>query len=64
MERHGEEVELTETEASAGSRPRVMRYVLAISLTLAIIILSLVWMNGAWVFSDENPGAGAGSTNS
>ena len=60
MERHGEEVELTETEASGGSQPHIVRYMLGISLALAIIILSLVWLSGAFVFSGENPGATAG----
>lgn len=66
MERHGEEVELTETEASGGTQPHIVRYVLAISLALAIIILSLVWMSGAFDFSGDNPEAtaGQGSTKS
>lgn len=66
MERHGDEVELTETEASGGSQPHIVRYMLGISLALAIIILTLVWLSGAFFFSDENPGvtAGQGSTKS
>ncbi len=44
MERHGEEVELTTTEARAGATPHIVRYVLAISLALAIIAMTLVWV--------------------
>ena len=47
MERHGEEVEVTTTEARGGSTPHIVRYVLAISLLLAIGALSLVWITGA-----------------
>ena len=47
MERHGEEVEVTTTEARGGSTPHIVRYVLAISLLLAIGALSIVWMTGA-----------------
>lgn len=44
MERHGEEVELTATEARGASTTHVMRYVLGISLALAIIAMTLVWV--------------------
>lgn len=47
MERHGDEVEVTTTEARGGSTPHIVRYVLAISLLLAIVALSLVWISGA-----------------
>lgn len=47
MERIGDEVHVTTTEASGGSRPHIVRYVLFISLLLAIIALSLIWMTGA-----------------
>ena len=36
--------ELTETEASGGVKNQGVRYVLAISLTLAIVALSLMWI--------------------
>ena len=64
MERYGDEVRLTETEASGGNSPHIIRYMLGISLALAIIILSLVWMSGVIFFSDENPGATAGQGSS
>lgn len=44
MERHGDEVELTPTEARGGSTPHIVRYVLGISLVLAIIAMTLVWV--------------------
>jgi hypothetical protein len=47
MERHGDEIHITTEEARAGSTPHIVRYVLGISLTLAIIGLSLVWIIGA-----------------
>ena len=39
--------ELTEVEASAGVKWQGVRYVLAISLTLAVGLLSLMWIYGA-----------------
>jgi hypothetical protein len=47
MERHGEEVELTETEASGGVKNHNVRIVLMISLLLAIGALSAIWIFGA-----------------
>ena len=47
MERHGEEIHITTEEARAGSTPHIVRYVLGISLFLAIAGLSAVWIIGA-----------------
>jgi hypothetical protein len=47
MHREGEEVHISTDEARGGSTPGVMRYVLAISLFLAIGAMSLVWIAGA-----------------
>lgn len=44
MERHGDEVELTTNEARGGATPHIMRYVLAVSLALAVIAMTLVWI--------------------
>lgn len=44
MERRGEEVHIDTDEARGGSTPNIMRWVLAISLTLAIIAMSAVWI--------------------
>ncbi len=37
-------VEVTETEASSGIKNQGMRYVLGVSLLLAVIVLSAVWI--------------------
>jgi hypothetical protein len=47
MERFGEEVHVTTDEARGAATPHIVRYVLLISLILAIIALSAVWMIGA-----------------
>jgi hypothetical protein len=44
MERQGEEVHLNETEATAGVKAQGVRYVLGISLLLAVVAMSLVWI--------------------
>ncbi len=47
MFRKGDEVHVTTEEARAGTTNVGMRYVLAISLTLAIVALSAIWITGA-----------------
>lgn len=47
MEKRGDEVHVDETEASGGSKEGVVRYVLVISLFLAIAFLSIIWITGA-----------------
>ena len=47
MERQGDEIHITTEEARAGTTPHIVRYVLAISLALAILALSAVWITGA-----------------
>lgn len=47
MERQGDEVHVTETEASGGSQPHVVRYVLGFSLLLVVALMSLVWIIGS-----------------
>lgn len=47
MQRHGDEVELTEQEASGAVKPHVLRYMLVISLLLALVVLSVIWISGA-----------------
>ncbi len=44
MEKHGDEIDVTESEAKAGARPQGVRIVLAISLILAIIIMTFIWV--------------------
>jgi len=55
MERHGDEVDVTTEEARAGSTPHIVRYVLIISLVLAIVALSIVWITGAATADDPVP---------
>ncbi len=55
MERHGDEIEVTTTEARGGSTPHIVRYVLIISLVLAVVGLSIVWMTGAATADDPVP---------
>lgn len=47
MEKHGDHIDVTEEEASGGVKNQGVRYVLAISLGLAIVGLSIAWMLGA-----------------
>jgi hypothetical protein len=47
MDRQGDEVHVTETEASGGSQPHIVRYVLGISLLLIVALMSLVWIIGS-----------------
>lgn len=56
METRGQEVHLDKDEARAGSTPRIVRYVLLISITLAIIALSAIWIVGALNSSRNSEG--------
>jgi hypothetical protein len=47
MHKNGDEIDLSAEEASGGIKNQGLRYVLAISLFLAIIALSFMWMTGA-----------------
>ena len=47
MERQGDEVHFDTDEARGASTPNIVRWVLAISLFAAIVLLSIVWMTGA-----------------
>ena len=58
MQRQGEEVHVETDEARGGSTPHIVRYILAISLFLAIAALSLVWITGALNSNPPNGGAG------
>ena len=48
MDRVGEETHVTTTEASGGVKNHGVRYVLLFSLLIAIGVLSLIWITGAW----------------
>jgi len=47
MNKNGDQIDVTEEEASGGVKNHGVRYVLAISLVLAITVLSAMWMTGA-----------------
>jgi hypothetical protein len=47
MHREGEEVHLNEEEASGASKPHIVRYVLGVSLLLAVVLMSAVWIIGS-----------------
>jgi hypothetical protein len=53
MDQQGDEVHVRTTEARGGSTPHIVRYILAISLFLAIAGLSIVWITGA--LSSDQP---------
>lgn len=47
MERDGDEVHLSETEATGAVKAQGVRYVLGFSLLLVVIAMSAVWILGA-----------------
>ncbi len=47
MDRRGDEIHVTDEEARSGSTPHIVRYVLGISIVLAIAALSVIWITGA-----------------
>ncbi len=47
MERRGGETHVDTNEARAGSTPHIVRYVLIISILLAIVAMSAIWITGA-----------------
>jgi len=53
MERRGDEVHLDYEEASSGVRGHGVRYVLAISIILAIGLLSAIWITGALTTGED-----------
>lgn len=54
MHTEGDEVHVDDTEASGGSKEGVVRWVLVIGTLMAIIVLSLIWMTGAFVHQDTD----------
>jgi len=47
MERQGDEVHVSQEEASGGPQPHVVRYVLGVSLLLVVVLMSLIWILGS-----------------
>lgn len=61
MDDQGAETHIDAQDARAGRTPHIVRYVLAISLFLAIGALSLIWITGA-LTSDERTSQEVGET--
>ena len=55
MQKIDDEIHMETREARAGDTPGVMRYVLAIGLLLAILVLSIIWMTGALSLRPPGP---------
>ena len=58
MEHRGDEVHVTTDEARGANTPHIVRYILMISLLLAIAALSAIWMTGAASAPQDRPGDG------
>lgn len=54
MHTEGNEVHVSEEEASGGSKEGVVRWVLIIGTLLAIVALSTIWITGAAVREDPD----------
>ena len=54
MHTEGDEVHETTDEARAASTPNIVRWVLAISLLAAILLLSAIWIFGAATTDEED----------
>lgn len=48
MQNDPDEIHVSAQDARAGSTPGIVRYVLAISLALVIVALSIIWITGAY----------------
>ncbi|UYH54279.1 hypothetical protein N6L26_09460 [Qipengyuania sp. SS22] len=65
MHKQGEEIHVTDTEASGGSKEGVVRWVLAGGLLLAILLLSITWIVPALSTGDvEEEGTVSGQISS
>ncbi|KPF65635.1 hypothetical protein [Porphyrobacter sp. AAP60] len=61
MSDHNRQTRIDETDASAGSKSGTVRWVLGISLTLAIVALTIIWVTGALTQDDvESAGTATG----
>jgi hypothetical protein len=47
MERQGDEVHIETDEARGGSTPNIVRWILIVGITAAIVLLSATWIIGA-----------------
>ncbi len=65
MHKEGDEIHVTDTEASGGSKEGVVRWVLAGGLLLAVILMSIVWIIPALSTGDvEEEGTVSGQISS
>lgn len=48
MKKIGQKIVISEEEASGGTKPHILRYMLAVSLVLAILAMSGAWIAGAF----------------
>lgn len=55
MHKEGEEVHVDTDEVRGGSSSGVVRWVLLIGLLIAIVLLSITWMTGAAVSTNDEP---------
>lgn len=51
MHREGDEVHLSEEEATGASKPHIVRYVLGVSLLLAVVLMSAIWIIASYMLS-------------
>ena len=56
MERHGDEVELTTTEARSGERGKSVRTVLLVSLALVAAVFAVIYFVGIGNTDNAEPG--------
>jgi len=49
VERQGDEVHVSQEEATGAVQPHVVRYVLGVSLLLVVVLMSLIWIVGSMV---------------
>lgn len=47
MDRQGDEVHVSDEEASGGVQPHIVRYILGVSLLLVVILMSAIWILGS-----------------
>ena len=59
MRQDGDEIHMDVDEARGASTPNVTRWVLSISLLAVIILLSAIWIIGAWSSDQNTPTVGA-----
>jgi hypothetical protein len=48
MQTRGEKIHAEVDQARAGSTPNIVRWILSISLVAAIVLLTAIWVIGAW----------------